>query len=84
MLIDVKAAIAQELDRVRMRERLPAPKYRQRVRERSGLSQSALARAIHVDPATISRWESGEREPDDAHLAPYLDALERLAREVAP
>lgn len=28
-----------------------------------GLSQTALARAIGVDPGSISRWENGERAP---------------------
>jgi hypothetical protein len=34
-----------------------------------------------VDPATVSRWESGEREPREAQLAPYVEALDRLAHE---
>jgi DNA-binding transcriptional regulator YiaG len=70
------------LEQARARRRLPPPRARRRLRERSGVSQAAIARALGVDRATVSRWETGAREPDDQRLSPYLDALNRLAREV--
>jgi site-specific DNA recombinase len=44
----------------------PATNWAERlVRGRTslGLSQKALARKLQVDPSTLARWESGEREP---------------------
>ena len=43
------------------------------LRERQGLSQSALAKLLHVRQATISEWETGSKRRLD------LDLLERLA-----
>jgi transcriptional regulator with XRE-family HTH domain len=70
------------LDRAKRRRSLPAPARRRLLREGAGLTQIDLARVIGVDRATVSRWESGEREPEEAHLDAYLEALDRLAREV--
>lgn len=42
-------------------------------RERAGLSQSAVARAVGVDHSTVSRWESGSRTPS----VPQLIAIAR-------
>jgi transcriptional regulator with XRE-family HTH domain len=50
------------------------------LRERHSLSQHELARALGVDPSTVSRWESGERVPLEAaaaRLHAFLSALER-------
>lgn len=33
-----------------------------------GLSQSAFARELGVDPGTLGRWERDERQPTGAHL----------------
>lgn len=38
------------------------------VRERSNLSQKAVACRVGVSPATLSRWETGERIPSEKHL----------------
>jgi DNA-binding transcriptional regulator YiaG len=35
-------------------------------RRATGLSQRAFARLIDVHPATVARWETGEREPTPA------------------
>jgi transcriptional regulator with XRE-family HTH domain len=70
------------LARSRKRRGLPDPRTRQMIRVRAGLSQGELAAVIGVDRASISRWESGAREPADAHLASYLEALDRLMAEV--
>jgi len=38
-----------------------------------------VARAVGVNRATIARWELGVRDPRDAHLARYVEVLQRLA-----
>jgi len=43
------------------------------VRDEKGLSQSALARAVGLSQACISKWESGERTP-------HVDCLILLAK----
>jgi transcriptional regulator with XRE-family HTH domain len=69
------------LNRARARRRLPPPAARQLIRARAGVVQEDLARALGVQTATISRWESGARTPRGGLLDRYLDALDRLARE---
>jgi transcriptional regulator with XRE-family HTH domain len=69
------------LDRARLRRRLPDPPTRLLLRERAGLSRKEVAAALGVDRATISRWESGERHPSDAHLGLYVALLARLEVE---
>jgi DNA-binding transcriptional regulator YiaG len=68
-----------ELARARTRGSLPPPALRRLIRERAGLTQAALARALGVNRAVLSRWENGERTPRDPRG--YLDVLERLERE---
>jgi transcriptional regulator with XRE-family HTH domain len=52
-------------------------------RDERGLSQADLARALSVDgrlaPATVSRWESGDRKPPP-FLRLALKALRRRRR----
>lgn len=69
------------LARVRQRRNLPPPIERRLLRMRAGLTQSALAASIGVTTAAISRYESGDRTPRPEILAPYADALKRLALE---
>jgi DNA-binding XRE family transcriptional regulator len=52
------------------------------VRESAGLNQSDLAKLVGVTPATINRWEAGERRPSGPHAVAYARALRRIA-EVA-
>jgi transcriptional regulator with XRE-family HTH domain len=73
--------LTQALERASARRRLPDKETRRLLRKRAGISQAALARALGVDPATVCRWETGDREPDDQRLSAYLEALDRLARE---
>lgn len=73
----------EALERARLRRRLPDPKYRRLLRERAGLTQTIVARALEVDRATVCRWETGDRDPDDAHVGVYLELLDRLAKESA-
>jgi transcriptional regulator with XRE-family HTH domain len=71
----------QALAQARRRRDLPDPPARRALRQRAGITQVALARALDVDPATVSRWEGGERVPSGEHLTAYLVVLDRLARE---
>jgi DNA-binding transcriptional regulator YiaG len=73
--------LGDAIERARTRRRLPTPTTRRLVRERSGISQSALARALGVSSAAVCRWESGDRTPRGELLVVYLDALARLERE---
>lgn len=52
-----------------------------RLRERQGLSQSEVARTLHVKPSTISRIESGEKRPSVAVLHGLLHVLGASAGE---
>ena len=47
------------------------------LRERFGLTQSELARLLHVGANTISRWESGRNVQTDA-----MEMLLRLLRDL--
>jgi DNA-binding transcriptional regulator YiaG len=50
------------------------------LRERLGLSQRELGRALGVDESAVSRWESGERVPRAAQ-AVRLHGLMRALEE---
>ena len=71
----------QAVARARTRRRLPAPPARRLLRERIGLTQDDLARALGVTRPAISRWETGERNPRGRMLESYLAVLDRLAVE---
>jgi transcriptional regulator with XRE-family HTH domain len=52
------------------------------IRERFGITQHELARAIDVDPSTVHRWEALSRVPRTeaaARLHVFLEALTRAA-----
>jgi DNA-binding transcriptional regulator YiaG len=74
--------LTDALERSRLRRRLPEPAERRLLRERVGLSQGDIARALKVTRPTICRWESGSRDPGRQHLAAYIELLNRLTREV--
>jgi transcriptional regulator with XRE-family HTH domain len=69
------------LEKRRARKRLPDPEMCVLVRKRAGFTQRDVALVLRVDPATVSRWESGDRNPRPSQLAGYLRLLDRLARE---
>jgi transcriptional regulator with XRE-family HTH domain len=58
------------------------------LRAKAGLSQKALAEALDVDQATVSRWERGEREPWLSIVGPLARVLgvevETLVNPPAP
>ena len=77
------APLTLALDRARTRRRFPPPAARRRLRLRAGVTLAVIARTVGVSGATVSRWETGHREPTGAHLEVYAEVLARLAREVA-
>lgn len=71
---------------VRARRRLPAPPMRRAIRESAGVSQLRVAGQVGVTRMTVSRWESGVREPRGDHLLSYvalLDELVELTRDAS-
>lgn len=51
----------------------------QKRREALGLSRAALAKELFTNPATVWRWETGERQ-----IPPYLTlALEMVERNIS-
>lgn len=48
-------------------------------RKELGMTQSDLAKIIGTDPATISRWETGSREPT---IAAYEKIMKVLGVEI--
>ena len=47
-----------------------------KLREEKGLSQKELAVASGVTPASISRWENGERIPNAVYIAQLANVLD--------
>jgi DNA-binding transcriptional regulator YiaG len=62
---------------------LPPPGVRRSLRVGSGLSQAEIAIALRVTRPTVSRWESGKREPRGRHHRDYQHLLDKLAALVA-
>lgn len=52
------------------------------IRERAGLSQGELARALGVSTATLSRWEARERIPRAEVAIRYGRILQALRPQV--
>jgi len=46
-------------------------------RDERGWKQKHLAVALHVEPVTVSRWETGRHEPDLSKLELIADALKQ-------
>lgn len=63
---------------VRARRRLPTPSMRRAIRESAGVSQLRVASSLGVTRMTVSRWESGIREPRGEHLVSYVALLDEL------
>ena len=74
-------AIDQLLTRARRSRTLPPPTMRRALRERWKLSQTDVAKVLDVTYPTISRWESGSREPRGAARERYQAFLEKLLEE---
>jgi DNA-binding transcriptional regulator YiaG len=69
---------ASDLDRLLWLRTLLESGLASRVRQGAGLSQSDLARAVRVTPATVCRWENRTRNPRGANALAYAEILERL------
>jgi len=57
---------------------LPTIRRRSAIREAAGLHQDDLAEVLGVSQATVSRWESGLREPAGENRRRYAEVLETL------
>jgi transcriptional regulator with XRE-family HTH domain len=80
-MLDDEDILGAALERSRTLRRLPDASTRRVLRERAGIKQRTLARALGVDPATLCKWEAGVTNPSDRFVRAYLEALQRLARE---
>ncbi len=74
-------ALTNALRHAHQKRQLPAPATRRFLREKVGITQLSLARALGITQATISRYETGSRQPRGEALERYLGVLDRLARE---
>lgn len=52
-----------------------------KIRQHANLTRAEVARAVGVDPSTVSRWESGERRPRGTAAIRYAELLRRLSAE---
>ncbi len=74
-------ALASAINKAKRRQALPAPAARRALRQRLGLSQQDLAKALRVSHPSIARYELGQRTPRGDVLERYLQILHRLAQE---
>lgn len=75
--------IAAAATRARALESLPEPNERRRIREAAGVPIAAVADALSVSRAAVSRWEAGQRLPAGELAEQYAAVLDRL-RGLAP
>ena len=66
--------------RRRGQQPLPEPGVRRAIRIASGLTQADLAAVLAVRRPTVSRYESGVREPKGDLRVRYAEALETMRR----
>lgn len=57
------------------------PERARAIRQRSRVSQCALARSVGVHPSTLSRWERGERRPTGLAAIRWIECLEALTAQ---
>lgn len=62
---------------------LPSPPERKAIRERAGLTQDQIARALATHAAVVSRWELGAT-PRGERCVIYARLLARLAEAFPP
>lgn len=77
-------SLDEALERTRRRKSLPGPIERRLLRIQSGLTQRDIARCLGITAAAVSRYESGNRDPNGAILGKYLAILKRLSNENSP
>ena len=71
----------EALERADRRRNFPKPIERRLLRIRAGLTQADIANAIGSSAATISRYETGARDPSATTRERYSKVLDRLSRE---
>lgn len=74
-------AIEHLLAEARRRQSLPPPAVRRLLREQAGLTQDEVAGTIGVGRPSVTRYESGTRDPRGEIRLAYVDLLERIAGE---
>lgn len=65
------------LQRSRLRRAL-RPAVARAIRREARLSMAEIAAELKVSEGTVSRWETGERQPRGARAGAYLKLLARL------
>ncbi len=75
------ATLTRALAQVRLERELPPPSKCRQLRRRAGITQTAVAEALDVNRATVSRWEAGSRTPTGDKLLSYLEVLDLLRFE---
>jgi transcriptional regulator with XRE-family HTH domain len=55
----------------------------QEIRETANVSRSEVAEEVGADPASIWRWETGERLPRGENARRYAELLRRLDKVAA-
>ncbi len=74
------ATIEEALTRAAHRRTvLPPPRVRRSIREAAGLSQGELADVLGVHRISVSRYESGQREPRGKLRLAYSEALRAMS-----
>ncbi|PZT71617.1 MULTISPECIES: helix-turn-helix domain-containing protein [unclassified Streptomyces] len=77
------AAIDSLLASLTPRPELPEAHLRRALREQAGLSKAQVARALGVNPSTVTGWETG-RNPTGELRTKYAYLLDALAAKLAP
>jgi len=52
------------------------------VRQKAGMSQEDLARALNVSFATINRWENGKTHPNKLTQAVFFDFCQKQGLDI--
>lgn len=58
------------------------PETVKKVREKSGMSQEDLARALNVSFATINRWENGKTRPNKLTQTVFFDFCKKQGLDI--
>lgn len=58
------------------------PEIVKTVREKSGMSQEDLARALNVSFATINRWENGKTRPNKLTQTVFFDYCKKQGLDI--
>jgi len=59
------------------------PEFVKMARQKTGMSQEDLARALNVSFATINRWENGKTHPNKLTQAVFFDFCQKRGLEIA-